>query len=243
MTRFFKTTSSAALIAMLAAAPVAGFAQAADDATLVPESATEAPAENTDSQMNEDGSPMPEENIAETDDGTMPGGTMTDSATPESEMVEGAPVTDDPFAGDADANDMAETETPAKPVDGQITMQDEDTILAADLMGATVYTDDDVVVGDIDNLIIGLDGSVRGAVIGVGGFLGIGEKHVAVEMASLEVIADDEGNPRLFTSATKEDLTAAEEFVSVEDQAREAENASMQQSGTGMGTMDAAPVE
>ncbi|KAA2313632.1 PRC-barrel domain containing protein [Pseudooceanicola sediminis] len=246
MTNLFKTTSRAALIAMIAAAPIAGYAQTADTGAEVkkPEASAEATA---DAQT---GTEMPKADAKD----DMAADTATDPAAPvdgESDMAAGeAPMDDstDMAAGDAmtadpAAEDMAEAEEPAKPVDGQITMQDDDTILADDLIGATVFNGTDATVGDIDDLIIGMDGTVKGVVIGVGGFLGLGEKHVAIEMASLDVVNDDAGNPRLITSATEEDLKAAPEFVTAEAQQREADNAAMQSEGTGSGTMDAAPVQ
>jgi hypothetical protein len=55
-------------------------------------------------------------------------------------------------------------------------LQDKDSILGSSLIGSTVYTPANETVGDINDLIIGLDGKVQGVVIGVGGFLGLGEK-------------------------------------------------------------------
>ena len=114
--------------------------------------------------------------------------------------------------------EMAETEEMPKPVEGQIIMQSENTILANDLIGINVYSPDGESIGEVDNLIVNLDGTVDGVVIGVGGFLGIGEKDVAVEMGSLSTAADENGNVRLTSSATKTDLEAADAFVTAADQ-------------------------
>ena len=45
---------------------------------------------------------------------------------------------------------MAKTEEakPAKPVEGQIVLQDQNSILASTLIGSTVYTPADETVGD-----------------------------------------------------------------------------------------------
>ena len=48
--------------------------------------------------------------------------------------------------------------------------------------------------------------------VGVGGFLGIGEKDVAVPFDELQVVEDEDGDIRLIYSATKEQLEAAEAF-------------------------------
>jgi hypothetical protein len=114
-----------------------------------------------------------------------------------------------------------EGEAPVAPVEGTIRMQDQDTFLASDLMGARLYNAADENVGTVDDVIVSTGGQVEGVVIGVGGFLGIGEKRVAVEMAQISVQTDETGNPRLLLDATRESLEAAPEFVTMADQARD----------------------
>lgn len=87
--------------------------------------------------------------------------------------------------------------------------------LSADLVGKSVYAgidQDSERLGDVNNLIIGADGSVSGVVIGVGGFLGVGEKNVAVNFSELTFATTGEGDERLVLSETKEELEAAPEF-------------------------------
>ncbi|MCV2868690.1 PRC-barrel domain-containing protein [Defluviimonas sp. WL0002] len=85
-------------------------------------------------------------------------------------------------------------------------------------------------VGDINDLIIKLDGSVEGVVIGVGGFLGLGEKDVAVKMDALSLTTDPEfGTIRLTLGATREELEAAPEFKTAAEQQYEAETEQIQQ--------------
>ena len=153
----------------------------------------------------------------------------TDAATDSAE----APATTEPMTEDtaeapateplgdtvapADTTAEAPAEEPAKPVEGQITMQSENTILADDLIGSNVYSDAGEKIGDVDDLIVNLDGTVEGVVIGVGGFLGMGEKWVAVKMDSLSTMTDESGTLRLVSSATKTDLEAAEAFKTAQD--------------------------
>jgi sporulation protein YlmC with PRC-barrel domain len=112
---------------------------------------------------------------------------------------------------------------PAKPVKGQIVLQDKNSILASTLIGSTVYTPADEVVGDINDVILALDGKIQGVVIGVGGFLGLGEKDVAVKLEEITVQPEDANktNVRLILNSTKKDLEAAPEFKSVAAQNRE----------------------
>lgn len=99
-----------------------------------------------------------------------------------------------------------------KPIPGQIVLQSNGTVLANDLIGSDVYNINDEVVGEINNLIINISGSVDGVVIGVGGFLGIGEKKVAVEMSSITLVTPENEDVRLLLNATREDLEAADSF-------------------------------
>jgi len=60
--------------------------------------------------------------------------------------------------------------------------------LASTIIGKSVYSSSDPQsdnIGDVNDLIVAEDGSVTHAVIGVGGFLGIGEKNVAVPFDEL----------------------------------------------------------
>jgi sporulation protein YlmC with PRC-barrel domain len=131
--------------------------------------------------------------------------------------AETMPGTMSPDTG-ANGLDAPEAEAPAQPVEGQIVMQSENTILANDLIGRRVYSGEGETVGDINDLLVNIDGSVEGVVIGVGGFLGMGEKEVAVEMEAISVSSEPEtGNIRLVLSSTREDLEAAPEFKTADE--------------------------
>ena len=54
-------------------------------------------------------------------------------------------------------------------------------------------------------------------VVGVGGFLGIGEKDVAVAFAAIEPRTDEDGDVTLYFNATLEQLEAAPEFLTLAD--------------------------
>ena len=59
--------------------------------------------------------------------------------------------------------------------------------LATAIIGETVYNgtgEDAQNIGDVNDIVIGKDGNIEAVVVGVGGFLGIGEKDVAVEYAA-----------------------------------------------------------
>ncbi len=56
---------------------------------------------------------------------------------------------------------------------------------ASKLIGVDVYNPQNEKIGEIDELIISSNGQIVGAVIGVGGFLGIGERDVMIPMERL----------------------------------------------------------
>jgi sporulation protein YlmC with PRC-barrel domain len=59
------------------------------------------------------------------------------------------------------------------------------------LLGATVLNSDREVVGVINDLVLDAQGRTRTAVIGLGGFLGLGEKDVAVPFTDLSLSVPD----------------------------------------------------
>ena len=61
---------------------------------------------------------------------------------------------------------------------------------ASKLMGLDVYNEANEKLGDINELILDKDGKVHAVVIGVGGFLGMGEHDIAVTMDKLKFIEE-----------------------------------------------------
>jgi len=103
------------------------------------------------------------------------------------------------------------------PVERFITMEAPNDWMASELIGSTVYGPAEENLGNINDLVADADGRVKAVVIGVGGFLGIGEKNVAVAPTTLERLTDADNNVRYRLTTTKEELNAAPEFVFNED--------------------------
>mgnify|MGYP001224231817 FL=1 len=80
------------------------------------------------------------------------------------------------------------------------------------LIGMAVYNRANEKVGDINDLILAPDGKISNAVIGVGGFLGMGEKLVAVSFSDLQLNRDADGTMRVTIASSKESLDSAPEF-------------------------------
>lgn len=82
---------------------------------------------------------------------------------------------------------------------------------ASDLMGAQVMGNDDDEVGEVSELIIDESGQVVAVVVGVGGFLGMGEKDVAIGWD--EVTRTGTGDDQeLRVVLTRDDLSSAPMF-------------------------------
>lgn len=90
--------------------------------------------------------------------------------------------------------------------------QSADEWRSTKLVGLAVYNQANERVGDINDLILGPDGKISSAVIGVGGFLGLGEKLVAVSFNDLQLNRDADGTMRVTIESTKEALENAPDF-------------------------------
>jgi sporulation protein YlmC with PRC-barrel domain len=56
------------------------------------------------------------------------------------------------------------------------------------LVGLNVYNDQNEKLGDISEILLDKSGKVDGVVIGVGGFLGMGQHDIVVEMSKLKFV-------------------------------------------------------
>ncbi len=67
-------------------------------------------------------------------------------------------------------------------------------IHADDLIGSPLMSREGNNVGPINNFIVDQDGRILAVVVGVGGFLGLGEHDVAIAWDALERSVDDDGD-------------------------------------------------
>lgn len=82
-------------------------------------------------------------------------------------------------------------------------------VRAEELIGTTVYGADEANIGEIGDIVLTTDQKIDAIILDVGGFLGVGEKEVAVGMDKLQFMQDADGNRYLYTTFTKEQLDAA----------------------------------
>ena len=98
---------------------------------------------------------------------------------------------------------------------GFVQQQSQNEWRGSKLIGASVYGPDNKSIGKIDDVIVASDGQIKAAVIGVGGFLGVGEKDVAVPFNSLQVMrkADSSSIDKITVTYTKDQLKNAPKFA------------------------------
>lgn len=82
---------------------------------------------------------------------------------------------------------------------------------ASDYIGKTVYDQGGNNIGEVNDLIVSGDGNIEAVILGVGGFLGIGEKDVAVNTQAVQMVQDGD-TQRLVVQSTKETLEAAPSY-------------------------------
>ena len=88
-----------------------------------------------------------------------------------------------------------------------------DKLTAEDLEGSYVYGANDETVGEIGSLIMSDSGKISQVIVNVGGFLGIGEKPVAVSFEELQVLRNTDGEDvRIYIDSTEEKLEAMPEY-------------------------------
>jgi sporulation protein YlmC with PRC-barrel domain len=76
----------------------------------------------------------------------------------------------------------------------------------------SVYDGSQNKIGSVDDVLIDKSGKVTGLVLGVGGFLGMGEKDVIVNFSDVHVSKKDNNNWWLTVDETKDSLKAAPGF-------------------------------
>ena len=92
---------------------------------------------------------------------------------------------------------------------------------------------DDKKIGDVSDVLFDQQGKIEAYVVGVGGFLGIGAKDVAVAPSAFQPVKDNNNNERLKLSMTKEELQKAPAFEHKQEPRASTTGAATPSSGTG----------
>src|ERR1700712_5451582 len=99
---------------------------------------------------------------------------------------------------------------------------------ASKLVGVDVYNEANEKIGDVSEIILDKSGKVANVIIGVGGFLGMGEHYVAVGYDKLKWV-----NEPVRSASTPSERLAAAPATSVDSSARTASDSSVRTTTTG----------
>jgi len=185
---------------MMAAAPTTD-QPAASTST---EQTAQAPATTTDGTASQDQTASTEQKPAD-----QAASTDQTAAADQKPADQAASGTDQQTAQAPTATDNATDNTQTAAID-RSTLKDQpiDQIRADDFIGTTIYGADDAKVGEVGDVVLSQDGKVDAVLVDVGGFLGMGEKEVALGMDNLHFMTDENGKLYLYTSLTKDALEA-----------------------------------
>lgn len=116
-----------------------------------------------------------------------------------------------PAAGDTAAPPAAAS--PSGSAEQATRVQKANEMRADRLIGTTVRNPQNESIGKIADLVLDEKGSATDVVISVGGFLGIGDKHVAVPWDQVQV---HENGRQIVVGMSKDELKAAPAFRTIE---------------------------
>jgi sporulation protein YlmC with PRC-barrel domain len=111
------------------------------------------------------------------------------------------------------ANSSSSMSTSGQP--GFLQQQNANDWRGSKLIGASVYGQNNTSIGDISDVLIGSDGRIQAVVVGVGGFLGVGSKDVAVPFNAVNITRKPNSNTidKINVSYTKDQLKNAPKFA------------------------------
>ncbi len=82
-----------------------------------------------------------------------------------------------------------------------------------DFMRSRVYNMNGERIGDVNDILVDDAGSITAVIVGVGGFLGIGEKEVSMSTDQVKRMIHSDGQAYFTVNATKDQLMAAPDYV------------------------------
>jgi hypothetical protein len=107
-----------------------------------------------------------------------------------------------------------------------VASQSADQVVFSKFKGTDVVGPNDENIGGVSDLLFDKSGKILGVVVGVGGFLGIGQKNVAMDMGAFQIVpagsdaltpaakrrGDDPTNIKLKVAWTKDQVQQAPDF-------------------------------
>ncbi|GJE19019.1 PRC-barrel domain-containing protein [Methylobacterium marchantiae] len=81
------------------------------------------------------------------------------------------------------------------------------------LIGLTIQNGANETIGEIGDIVLDESSTIKAWVVGVGGFLGIGTKYVAIDPSALKLTRVDDKTLKATIDTNKDQLRAAPEYV------------------------------
>jgi sporulation protein YlmC with PRC-barrel domain len=112
--------------------------------------------------------------------------------------------------------DQSAAVSPASPQ--FLSKQEGSDWLASKLIGKSVVNANNESIGDINDLVTDENGKIVGVLIGAGGFLGLGEKDVALRFEDLKLARDEDNNLTVMADVSNETLASAPDYETLDEQ-------------------------
>ena len=152
----------------------------------------------------------------------IPGDTSEAQPNPASPPSAEAPSTEPASPPSAEAPQPIE---PAAPKSAEasggaqfLTKQESGDVLASNLIGESVYNGQDEAIGGINDLVTDESGKVVAVLIGAGGFLGMGEKDVAIRFEDLRLVREEDNGIKVIADLNQDTLASAPDYETLAEQ-------------------------
>jgi sporulation protein YlmC with PRC-barrel domain len=96
--------------------------------------------------------------------------------------------------------------------------QESSDWLVGNLIGKSVVNADNESIGEVNDLITDQNGKITAVLIGAGGFLGIGEKDVAIRFDDIKLTRDENNDVKVMANISKETLASAPDYQTLDEQ-------------------------
>lgn len=123
----------------------------------------------------------------------------------------GTVFSDTPRAGSTSTTGVPAAGKPATVAAGKPATVATAPVTGNTLIGASVQNLQNEKIGTVDDLLVGADGKISAAIVSVGGFLGMGTRHVTLDWNSLTVARDGSAIV-VKANATKDSLKNMPEY-------------------------------
>jgi hypothetical protein len=99
-----------------------------------------------------------------------------------------------------------------------LSKQESGDVLASNLIGESVYNGQDEAIGGINDLVTDESGKVVGVLIGAGGFLGMGQKDVAIRFEDLRLVREEDNGIKVIADLNQDTLASAPDYETLAEQ-------------------------